>query len=145
MATHWQSRDVAITLPTETVRAMWERARRYFDVTEGARFDPRSATPMLLWSSRLDAAGAEPIGAFTVRWDTPTPDEATVHQVAWVPRRGGTEAQGWLGGRGGGGPGGGSGGGGGGGPGRRGRVGRGGARGAGRRSERAAPRAVRAA
>jgi hypothetical protein len=95
MATRWQSRDVAITLPTETVRAMWDRARRYFDVTEGARFDARSGTTMLLWSSRLDAAGAEPIGAFTVRWDTPTPGEATIHQVAWVPRRGGTEAQVW--------------------------------------------------
>jgi hypothetical protein len=95
MPTRWQSRDVAITLPSETVRAMWDRARRYFDVTEGARFDARSATTMLLWSSRLDAAGAEPIGAFTVRWNAPTPGEATIHQVAWVPRRGGTEAQVW--------------------------------------------------
>jgi hypothetical protein len=95
MPTRWQSRDVAITLPSETVRAMWERARRYFDVTEGARFDARSGTTMLLWSSRLDAAGAEPIGAFTVRWSAPTLEEATIHQVAWVPRRGGTEAQVW--------------------------------------------------
>jgi hypothetical protein len=95
MPTRWQSRDVAITLPSDTVRAMWDRARRYFDVTEGARFDARSGTTMLLWSCRLDAAGAEPIGAFTVRWNTPAPGEATIHQVAWVPRRGGTEAQVW--------------------------------------------------
>ena len=95
MATRWQSRDVAITLPSETVRTMWDRARRFFDVTEGARFDARSGTTMLLWSSRLDAAGAEPIGAFTVRWDTPTSAEATILQVAWVPRRG-TQATWWI-------------------------------------------------
>src|SRR2546425_3376683 len=97
MATRWQSRDVAITLPSETVRTMWDRARRFFDVTEGARFDARSGTTLLLWSSRLDAAGAEPIGAFTVRWETPTPAEATIQQVAWVPRCGGTEAPVWRG------------------------------------------------
>src|SRR5262245_45407051 len=95
MATRWQSRDVAITMPSETVRAMWDRARRYFDVTEGARFDARSGTTMLLWSSRLDAAGAEPIGALSVRRASPSPDEATIHQIAWVPRRGGSEAQVW--------------------------------------------------
>src|SRR5215217_447886 len=95
MKTRWQSRDVAVTLPSDAVRAMWDRARRYFDVTAGARFDARSATTMLLWSSRLDAAGAEPVGAFTVRWDCPTLGEATIQQVAWVPRRGGTEAQVW--------------------------------------------------
>ena len=95
MKTRWQSRDVAVTLPSEDVRAMWDRARRYFDVTVGARFDARSGTTMLLWSSRLDAAGAEPIGAFTVRWNSPSPDQATIQQVAWVPRRGGTEAQVW--------------------------------------------------
>jgi hypothetical protein len=95
MKTRWQSRDVDVTLPSETVRAMWDRARRHFDVTQGARFDARSGTTMLLWSCRLDAAGAEPIGAFTVRWDSPDPDQATIQQVAWVPRRGGSEAQVW--------------------------------------------------
>ena len=95
MKTRWQSRDVAVTLPSDAVKAMWDRARRYFDVTAGARFDARSATTMLLWSSRLDAAGAEPIGAFTVCWASPSPEEATIQQVAWVPRRGGSEAQVW--------------------------------------------------
>ena len=95
MNARWQSRDVEVALPTETVRGMWDRARRYFDVTRGGRFDARSGTTMLIWSSRLDAAGAEPIGAFTVRWDSPSPGQTTIHQVAWVPRRGGTEAQVW--------------------------------------------------
>lgn len=95
MQTRWQSREVDIALPAETVRTMWQRARRYFDIGQGARFDARSGTTMLLWSTRLDAAGAEPIGAFTVRWESPTEGQATIHQVAWVPRRGGSEAQVW--------------------------------------------------
>jgi hypothetical protein len=95
MQTKWQSRDVDVTLPAEIVRTMWQRARRYFDVGVGARLDARSGTTMLLWSTRLDAAGAEPIGAFTVRWESPAAGQATIQQVAWVPRRGGSEAQVW--------------------------------------------------
>jgi hypothetical protein len=95
MATRWQSRETDVTLPTATVREMWERARRYFDVSDGARFDARSATTMLLWSSRLDVAGAQPVGAFTVRWDSPEPGQTTIGQVAWASSCGGTEAQVW--------------------------------------------------
>jgi hypothetical protein len=95
MATEWRSREVAITLPKTTLEAMWARARRSFDLTEGGRYDARSRTTMLLWSSQLTAPGAEPIGAFTVRWEGPDPRQATIQLVAWTPRRGGSEAQVW--------------------------------------------------
>ena len=90
-----QSRDTDVALPGRTMRAMWECARRSFDVTEGGRFDARSGTTMLVWSSPLTEPGAEPIGAFTVRWDKREPDLATVQVVAWVPELGGSEAQVW--------------------------------------------------
>jgi hypothetical protein len=95
MATEWRSREVELSLPKATLQSMWERARRSFDLTEGGRYDARSRTTMLLWSAQLTSPGAEPIGAFTVKWDGPTPDEATVHLVAWTPRNGGSEAQVW--------------------------------------------------
>lgn len=95
MATEWRSREVELTLPRATLEAMWERARRSFDLTEGGRYDARSRTTMLLWSGLLTSPGAEPVGAFTVKWDGPTADEATVQLVAWTPRSGGSEAQVW--------------------------------------------------
>jgi hypothetical protein len=95
MATEWRSREVEITLPKATLERMWARARRSFDLTEGGRYDARSRTTMLLWSARLTAPGAEPIGAFSVRWGEPDAERATIHLVAWTPRRGGSEAQVW--------------------------------------------------
>jgi hypothetical protein len=95
MATEWRSREVAITLPKRALEAMWARARRSFDVNVGGRYDARSSTTMLLWSAQLTAPGAEPIGAFTVKWDEPDPRQATIRMVAWTPRRGGSEAQVW--------------------------------------------------
>lgn len=92
MPTRWRSRDVEITLPSQTLSAMWERARRSFDVMQGGRYDARSRTTMLLWSAELTAPGATPIGAFSVRWDS---DRSTIHQIAWAPQQGGTEAQVW--------------------------------------------------
>lgn len=95
MQTRWQSRDTAVALPTATARAMWDRARRFFDVTRGGRFDARSANTLLIWSGRLDAAGAVPVGAVTVKWDWPMIGQTTIHQVAWSSRRGGSEAEVW--------------------------------------------------
>src|SRR5947209_5992509 len=63
MATRWQSRDVAITLPSDTVRTMWDRARRFFDVTEGERVDARRGAAPATWpvsgpTRRLDVSTA---------------------------------------------------------------------------------------
>jgi hypothetical protein len=93
MATEWRSREVEIRLPKATLEAMWERARRSFDLSEGGRYDARSRSTMLLWSGRLTNPGAEPVGAFTVRWDDAA-DRAAIRQVAWTPRRG-SESQVW--------------------------------------------------
>ncbi len=95
MATEWRSREVDIRLPKATLRTMWDRARRSFDLAEGGRFDARSSTTMLLWSAQLTVAGAEPLGAFTVRWGEPSDEHATIRLVAWAPKRGGSEAQVW--------------------------------------------------
>ena len=94
-ATEWRSREVDVRLPRATLRAMWDRARRSFDRGEGGRFDARSRTTMLLWSAQLTVAGAQPLAAFSVRWDDAPGGGATIHQVAWAPRRGGSEAQVW--------------------------------------------------
>lgn len=95
MATEWRSRGVDIRLPRATLERMWERARRSFDVKQGGRYDARSRTTILLWSGRLTNPGAEPVGAFCVRWNGGAPDEAAIWQVAWTPRRGGSESQVW--------------------------------------------------
>lgn len=95
MATEWRSREVGLTMPRAALESMWERARRSFDVTQGGRYDARSRTTMLLWSSLLTTAGAEPVGAFTVDWHGPSDDEATIKRVAWTSRTGGSEAQVW--------------------------------------------------
>ena len=82
--------NLLANVPTDLwIGGKWRKA------SDGARFDARSATTMLLWSSRLDAAGAQPVGAFTVRWDSPEPGQTTIGQVAWAPSCGGTEAQVW--------------------------------------------------
>ena len=93
MATEWRSREVEIRLPKATLEAMWERARRSFGLSEGGRYDARSRSTMLLWSGRLTSLGAEPVGAFTVRWNDAA-NQAAIRQVAWTPRRG-SEAQVW--------------------------------------------------
>jgi hypothetical protein len=95
MATEWRSREVGLTMRRTALESMWERARRSFDVTQGGRYDARSRTTMLLWSSLLTSQGAEPVGAFTVEWNGPTEDEATIKLIAWTPRTGGSEAQVW--------------------------------------------------
>lgn len=92
MATEWMSRAVELTLPKATLEAMWERARRSFDLAEGGRYDARSRTTMLLWSGLLTNAGAEPVGAFSVKWDD-RGDAGTIRLISWT--RGGSEAQVW--------------------------------------------------
>lgn len=92
MATEWRSREVELTLPRAALEAMWERARRSFDLNEGGRYDARSRTTMLLWSGLLTNPGAEPIGAFSVKWDDGA-DQATIRLISWT--RGGSEAQVW--------------------------------------------------
>src|SRR5262245_57577272 len=93
MATEWRSREIDLTMPRQTLRAMWDRARRSFDLTEGGRYDARSSTTMLLWSAQLTTPGAEPVGAFSVRWGDPAAPDASIERIAWT--RAGSEAQVW--------------------------------------------------
>ena len=92
MAAEWRSREVDIRLPKATLEAMWERARRSFDLAEGGRYDARSRTTMLLWSELLTNPGAEPVGAFSVKWDDGA-EQATIRLISWT--RAGSEAQVW--------------------------------------------------
>jgi hypothetical protein len=92
MATEWRSREVELRLPKATLEAMWVRARRSYDLAEGGRYDARSRTTMLLWSGLLTNPGAEPIGAFSVKWDDRA-DQAAIRLISWT--RAGSEAQVW--------------------------------------------------
>jgi hypothetical protein len=85
----WPSADVAIVLPLETVRAMFERARR-FDVERGGRFDTRGAA-VLLWSTSDDNGSGEPVGCFYVRWCDPDERHATIWRLEWDPAQGGSQ------------------------------------------------------
>jgi hypothetical protein len=87
----WQAREVALVLPLETVRAMFERARR-FDLEAGGRFGRRGAA-VLVWSVPFDAAGdrADRLGAFYVRWHDPAEDRAMIWRLEWDETAGGSE------------------------------------------------------
>ena len=95
MDTRWRSRDVALALPEPILRAMWERARRSCGVDQGGCYDARPAATLLLWSDPLNASGAHPIGAVSVRWHAPAPDRATIHRIAWTTDHPAREAQLW--------------------------------------------------
>jgi hypothetical protein len=92
-AAPWQSREVAIVLPTSVASAMWERARKW-DVEAGGRFDAHSSA-ILLWSGPIQAGATWPVlvGSLFVRWRTPSDDQATIHALAWDPENGGSEQE----------------------------------------------------
>lgn len=77
----WRFRDVSVTLPVVLVRSMFERAHKYSRI-EGGRFDARSST-VVLWSGPACADSAKPIGQFTVRWESPTVNKATICRLGW--------------------------------------------------------------
>jgi len=90
----WARRDVDIVLPLLTVRQMWLRARRW-DVDEGGRFVARRTT-VLIWMASGSNPDSEPSGQFSVRFHTPTDDQATIYRLEWDPDEGGTEAEVWT-------------------------------------------------
>jgi hypothetical protein len=77
----WRHRDVSIVLPAGAMRGMFDRARKW-GLGERGRFDARAET-VFLWSAPARGAGARPIGAFTVAWEKPTPEQATIELIAW--------------------------------------------------------------
>jgi hypothetical protein len=80
----WRTREVAITLPMSSARAMWQRARRWA-VDAGGRFEAQDDL-VLLWSGSFLACGSpRPIGGFTIRWRWPTHDSATIDRLQWHP------------------------------------------------------------
>ncbi|HEY3081912.1 MAG TPA: hypothetical protein VGM69_18635 [Chloroflexota bacterium] len=95
MIARWRSRDIALAIPERVLRSMWERARRSFGIDQGGRYDARSGTTLLLWSGPLTSPGAHPIAAVSVHWQTPSPDRAIIHRVAWTADRSAREVQVW--------------------------------------------------
>jgi hypothetical protein len=81
MQRRWRFRDVSVTLPVVLVRSMFERAHKYSRI-EGGRFDARSST-VVLWSGPACAGSAKPIGQFTVKWESPTVNKATICRLGW--------------------------------------------------------------
>ena len=93
MTAPWSSREVAVVLPIELARAMFDRASKW-DVDRGGRFDRRSAA-VLIWSTNANASEqGEPVGGFHVRWHDPDERSATVYRIAWDPADG-SEADVW--------------------------------------------------
>jgi len=81
MGRPWRFKDVSVTLPVVLVRTMFDRARKY-DRDEGGRFDARTST-VILWSGPTCAESSRPIGAFSVKWGSPTINKATIHRLGW--------------------------------------------------------------
>src|SRR5438067_1169735 len=80
----WRSRDVAITVPMVTARAIVSRARQW-SVDVGGRFEVQDEQ-VLLWSGSLLSCGSpRPIGGFSLRWRWPTHDSATIDRLQWHP------------------------------------------------------------
>lgn len=94
MAHKWQSRAVEIPMPLATARTMWTRALQW-DVSEGGRFEVRDCRTLLIWPGYNDttdaAVGTAPLGAVSLRWNTPDDNQATITRVAWHPTKGNEE------------------------------------------------------
>ena len=75
-----------IVIPTATALLICQRAQSRWGPQVGAE-PGGAATVVLVWS----AAHGAPLGSFTIVWDTPAADEATITQLAYDRARGGSE------------------------------------------------------
>jgi hypothetical protein len=89
-ASSWQSRRVEIVLPIHVVRSMFRRARQW-SIDEGGRFEPRGSE-VHLWSQSGHSSG-DLVGSFAVHWRQPAVGLATIHEIAWNPKGGGSLAE----------------------------------------------------
>lgn len=88
----------SVVLPLSLLQDMWTRAG-IWDVGSGGRFDARGTT-LLIWSKppcQPGQAPAVPIGSVSVRWQTPTPQQAMICHMDWDAEHGGSEAILWQG------------------------------------------------
>jgi hypothetical protein len=87
-----QSRDVRISIPTETARLLCERAEERWhnrvSVVDGGR---RSVVQVWPPRSTRMGIGVTPIGSFTVQWGTPLPSQASIVNIEWDQPHGGSE------------------------------------------------------
>jgi hypothetical protein len=89
-------REVSFVLSAAQARAMLERAQREW----GADVDDPStmhlAVVRLYMGGHNQYAGQRhrrPVGAFHLRWHTPTSDQATIERLEWDPELGGSDEE----------------------------------------------------
>jgi hypothetical protein len=94
VSTAWTIQVIDVVLPTATIHAMCSRSTRRGGAT--ATFIQRGdrGARVLVWASPDERGGSRPLGAFSVRYDKPSSNEATLHEVSWPPAAPPTEL--WL-------------------------------------------------
>jgi hypothetical protein len=87
-----QRRSVSYVMPAETARLIAERAGEMWGsrATEGS---DRRNTTVVVWQGRrgLLGGGAVATGSFSITWNFPVRNQASITRIDWDPTHGGTE------------------------------------------------------
>ena len=91
-----RGRDVSFVLSAAQARAMLDRARREWGADVDDPSTLRLAVVRLYMGGHNQYAGRRqrrPVGAFHVRWHTPTSDQATIERLEWDPALGSSDEE----------------------------------------------------
>ena len=92
-------REVSFVLPRAQARAIVDRARQEWGSDPGDASDERHAVVRLFlggfgaYNQYAGDRARRAVGAFHVRWRTPSPEEATIDLIEWDPSGGGSEEE----------------------------------------------------
>jgi hypothetical protein len=85
-------RSVSYVVPADTARMIADRAWEMWGTHAGEANDRRNTT-IVVWQGRrgLVGSGAVPTGSFSIAWNQPVVDQASITRLEWDPVHGGTE------------------------------------------------------
>ncbi len=89
------ARAVNFTLASAQARLIIERARKEWgaDVNDQSTMHHAIVRLFMGGDSTRGQRGRRPVGAFSIRWRTPSEDQATIDRIEWDPELGGSDQE----------------------------------------------------
>jgi hypothetical protein len=85
-------RAVSFVVPANTARMIASRAWEMWGQNSTDRAEKRDTT-IVIWQGRRGLVGqaSAPTGSFSITWDRPVVDQASITRIEWDPSSGGSE------------------------------------------------------